>query len=484
MISFSIYVVDDENLIRDAVCMALKKIYRVKPFSSAEDVLEEMKRIPPDMVLLDIGLPGINGIEAIKEIKRLYPEVIVIMITAFEDVDTVVSAMKLGAHDYVVKPLNMDSLKKTIGNALDTIKMRKEIQHLQEKYLKENIPCFIGESDVIQDVTEIVKKVAQSPDTPVLIIGETGTGKELIASAIHYRSPNFNGPLVSLNCAAIPKELVESELFGYEKGAFSGADASGKVGLVEKATDGTLFLDEVGDLSPEAQAKLLRFLEDNEYYRVGSTKKRRVKTRIVSATNHDLEQMIEAGRFRRDLFYRLAVVRIEVPSLNDHRDDILPMSRHFLVEFSQKFGKNFNDIAPDARRALESHQWKGNVRELRNIIERGVLIGNGPLLTLKEIALDGSSGSNATNGTARALSGKSVMPKPPIPESGLDLADLLQSIETYYFRESLNMTRGNESKAAKLLHLSRDTFRYRRKKLHINQGIIRVIESQIPENPL
>ncbi|MBW1804422.1 MAG: sigma-54-dependent Fis family transcriptional regulator [Deltaproteobacteria bacterium] len=467
MISFTVYVVDDEKIIRDAVCMALKKIYRVKPFASAEDVLDEMERMPPDMVLLDIGLPGMNGIEALQEIKRLYPEVIVIMITAFEDVDTVVSAMKLGAHDYVVKPLNIDGLKKTIGNALDTIKMRKEIQHLQEKYLKENMPCFIGESDVIQDVTEVVKKVAQSADTPVLIIGETGTGKELLAGAIHYRSPNFNGPLVSLNCAAIPKELVESELFGYEKGAFTGADASGKIGMVEKAAEGTLFLDEVGDLSPEAQAKLLRFLEDNEYYRVGSTKKRHVRTRIVSATNRNLEHMIEDGLFRRDLFYRLAVVRIEVPSLNDRKDDILPMSRLFLMEFSQKFGKTFSDIAPDARRALESHPWKGNVRELRNIIERGVLIGNGPLLTLKEIGLDGSDGSKAFHGTGRTVDGKSAMHRPPIPDSGLDLADLLKSLETHYFQESLNMTKGNESKAAKLLHLSRDTFRYRRKKLHM-----------------
>ena len=269
MIQYSIYIVDDEETIREGVSMALEANYQVKAFATAEGAMDAMKDHPPDLVLLDIGLPGMDGIEALGKIKDLYPDVLLIMITAYEDINTVISAMKLGAYDYVVKPLYMDALEATVRNALETIRLRKEVQALQEEYLRENLPCFIGESNAIQDVMEFIGMVAKSPDTPILIIGETGTGKELIAHAVHYRSPNFKGPFITVNCAAIPKDLIESELFGYEKGAFSGARASGKKGLIEEAANGTLFLDEVGDLSPEAQAKLLRFLEDGEFYRVG-----------------------------------------------------------------------------------------------------------------------------------------------------------------------------------------------------------------------
>jgi len=230
-----------------------------------------------------------DGIKALGTIKGLYPDMMVIMITAYEDISTGITAMKLGAYDYVVKPLHMDGLEVTIHNALETIRLRKEIQNLQENYLKENLPCFIGESKAIQDVMEFIGMVAKSPDTPILILGETGTGKELLASAIHYRSPNFKGPLMTVNCAAIPKDLIESELFGYEKGAFSGANTSGKKGLVEEAASGTLFLDEVGDLSLEAQAKLLRFLEEGEFYRVGGTKK---------TTNPDQSSLCHQQRLR------------------------------------------------------------------------------------------------------------------------------------------------------------------------------------------
>jgi DNA-binding NtrC family response regulator len=237
MISYSIFVVDDEESVREGLTMALETDYQVKAFSSAEAAIASMNNNPPDLVLLDIGLPGMNGIEALGRIKRLYPDILIVMITAYEDIKTVISAMKLGAHDYIVKPIHMDTLEVTIRNALETIRLRKEVRLLQEKYLKENLPYFIGESRVIQDVMDFVQTVARSPDTPILILGETGTGKELIASAVHYRSPNFEGPLITVNCGAIPYDLVESELFGYEKGAFSGASASGKKGLVEQAAD-------------------------------------------------------------------------------------------------------------------------------------------------------------------------------------------------------------------------------------------------------
>jgi DNA-binding NtrC family response regulator len=323
-------VVDDEESIRDAAELNLTE-YKVKTFANAEEAIEAVQLEPPDLILQDIGLPGMDGVECMERIKQAAPQVLFIMITAYEDVETVVRAMRLGAYDYVVKPLHIDTLKQKIENALETISLRKEVQAIQQRYLEENLPLFIGESNSIQNVMEFVERVAKSPDVPVLILGQTGTGKELIAGAIHYKSPNFKGPLVTLNCAAIPAELLESELFGYEPGAFSGAKPGGKPGLIEKAKGGTLFLDEVGELSPEAQAKLLRFLDSGEYYRVGGAGPRKVKTRVVSATNRDLEAMMEAGTFRRDLYFRLAMVKVKVPSLERRPGDILPIARHFFA---------------------------------------------------------------------------------------------------------------------------------------------------------
>ena len=315
MINYTIYIIDDEATARDALSLGLGTEYTVRDFANAEEAIKVIKKYPPDLVLLDIGLPGMSGIDALNEIKSIKHDILAIMITAFEDIKTVISAMRLGAYDYLVKPLEMETLRITTKNALESIKMRKEIQHLQEKYLNENIPCFIGESDSIQNVIEFVSKVAEGRSTSILITGESGTGKELIAGAIHYKSPNFKGNFVTLNCAALAKDLVESELFGYEKGAFTGASASGKKGMIEQAKNGTLLLDEVGDLSLEAQAKLLRFLEEGEFYRVGGVKKYKVQTRIVSATNKDLITMVNQGLFRLDLFYRLAVVQVRIPSL-------------------------------------------------------------------------------------------------------------------------------------------------------------------------
>ena len=352
MTPFSLFIVDDEEIARAGITLALKKTYNVHGFGTAEDALATLPEKQPDLILLDIGLPGMNGIDALQRIKSGYPDILVIMITAFEDVQTVVSAMKLGAYDYIVKPLDMNGLIITVRNALETIELKKEIKQLQQKYIKQNLPLIIGNSNPIRKIMETVGMVAHSLDTPVLILGETGTGKELIAQTIHYRSPNFKGPLITVNCAAIPKELIESELFGYEKGAFSGAHTA-KAGLVEEAAGGTLFLDEVGDLSAEAQAKLLRFLESGEYFRVGSTRRMRVQTRVLSATNRDLVAMAQEGTFRMDLYYRLAVVKIEVPSLNQRREDILPLARFFLQRFTKKFTKTFTGLAPEAIEALE-----------------------------------------------------------------------------------------------------------------------------------
>jgi len=460
MTPYSIYIVDDEAVARNGLKLALKKKnYNVQAFESAESALKAIDENPPDLVLLDIGLPGMSGVEALEIIKERHPEVIIVMITAYEDVQTVVSSMKNGAYEYVVKPVQMDALLVILRNAFETITMRKEIQALHEKYLKENLPCFIGESNAIQDVMELVAKVAQSPDTPILILGDTGTGKELIAKAIHYKSPNFKGPMVAVNCAAMPRELIESELFGYEKGAFTGAEKSGKEGLVERAANGTLFLDEVADLSAEAQVKLLRFLDEGEYYRIGGTRKRTVKTRIISATNRDLTGLVEKDVFRNDLYHRFAVVKLEVPSLKRRRDDIIPMAKHFLVEYSQKFEKAFSGISPEAEAALKEYDWPGNVRELKNLIERGVLLSEGPQLMLEDLGL------KETNGGGSATPPDNGHGLPPVSLSGIDFTAIIENIEKTYFEEALQLANGNESKAALLLNLTRDKFRYRRNKL-------------------
>jgi DNA-binding NtrC family response regulator len=455
VVAYSIYVVDDDSDMREVLSLALEPKFQVKAFSTAGSAIEVIKDDPPDLVLLDIGLPDMSGVDALREIKKLHPEALVIMVTASTDIDTAISTMKLGASDYMTKPINVDALEISVRNALDRIRLRKEVQALQEKYLKENIPCFVGESNAIQDVMQFVDKVAKAIDTPVLILGETGTGKELIASAIHYKSPNFNGPFLTLNCSAIPKDLIESELFGYEKGAFTGAQAAGKKGLVEQAADGTLFLDEVGDLSLEAQAKLLRFLEEGEYYRVGGTKKLRIQTRVVSATNKDLVAMIEKDLFRRDLYYRLAVIKVEVPSLNNRRDDIVPIARHFLSEFGSKHGKSFTGFSLETEGYLKNHQWQGNIRELRNLVERGILVGPGPELTPQDLGLEGGF-EGVSPQSAEGDSGT-----PTLPDEGLDL----QALEEHYLREALTKAGGNETKAAKLLRMSYYSFRYRRKKL-------------------
>jgi DNA-binding NtrC family response regulator len=455
VIAYSIYIVDDDADMREVLSLALEAKYQVRTFSTAGAALEAIGDDPPDLVLLDIGLPDMSGVDALRQIKQLSPDVLVVMVTASTDINTAISTMKLGASDYMMKPINVDALDVSVRNVLDKIRLRKEVQALQENYLKENIPCFVGESNAIQDVMQFVDKVAKAVDTPVLILGETGTGKELIASAIHYKSPNFNGPFLTLNCSAIPKDLIESELFGYEKGAFTGAKAAGKKGLVEQAAEGTLFLDEVGDLSLEAQAKLLRFLEEGEYYRVGGTRKLRIRTRVVSATNKDLDTMIEKEFFRRDLYYRLAVIKVEVPALNKRRDDIVPIARHFLAEFSNKHGKSFSGFSIETEAYLKNHNWQGNIRELKNLVERGILVGQGPELSPQDLGLEGITEPLAA-ATAENEDGI-----PALPDEGLDL----QALEEHYIREALQKAKGNETKAAKLLRMSYYSFRYRRKKL-------------------
>ena len=450
---------DDEESIREGVRVALEPRYRVRIFADAESAVAAVREEPPDLVLMDIGLPGMSGLEGIRAVKALRPETLIIVITAYEDVQTIIAAMKGGAFDYVVKPLHAETLENAVGIALETVRLQKEVRELQAQSLRDNVPLFIGDSHAIRDVMEFVESVAKSPDTPVLILGPTGAGKELVAAAIHYRSPNFRGPMVSVNCAAIPKELLESELFGYEKGAFTGASHAGKKGLVEEAAGGTLFLDEVSDLSADAQAKLLRFLEDGEFYRVGGTRRLRATARIVSATNRDLEALVAKGTFRGDLYYRLAVVRVAVPALRARRDDILPIARHFLVEFTKKFGRAVARFSPEAEETLLAHAWEGNVRELRNVVERAVLTGRGQQIEAADLQLGpgGAPVRTPVHGSGDML--------PPLAAGGVDLASVQESVERHYIGEALRLADGNETRAAQLLNINYHTFRYRRKKL-------------------
>lgn len=448
----SILIIDDEESIRDSLALTLGRDYQVATAATASQGLELARKDPPDIVLLDIGLPDQSGLEIMPELRQSAPHAAIIVITAYEDVRTAISAMKAGAVDYLVKPVRLEALSAALGRTASFLRLGKEARLLQERALREHMPFFIAESDAITAVMDLVGRVAQSPDTPVLVEGETGTGKELLASAIHLRSPLFRGPLVSLNCAAIPRDLVESELFGYAPGAFSGAERRGKAGLVATADGGTLFLDEVGELPLEVQAKLLRFVQSGEFYPVGATRPRTVQTRIIAATNRNLEECVAQGTFRQDLFFRLAVVRIRVPSLAERQGDILPMARAFLHEFASKFARELTGLTPEAEACLLAHSWPGNVRELKNLMERAALLARGPQITPEDLGLEAPS-----RPPAAAL--------PPLPPEGLDLPRLLAQVERHYLSQALALAQGNESQAARLLQLTRDTFRYRRAKL-------------------
>ena len=458
---YSIALVDDEETIRDSLDLILGITYDIHLYGDAESFIGDLDTVLPDVVLMDIGLPAMDGIQALSVIKKAHPELPVIMITAYEDIHMVIKSMKMGAFDFILKPINPDIIELTLEKAVASIALVKEVRLLQEKCLRENEPCFIGESKDIENIMDFIDMVAKSPDTPIMILGETGTGKELIARAIHARSPVFNGPMVSVNCSAFPEELLESELFGYEPGAFSGARPEGKKGFIEEAQDGTLFLDEVGDLSPAGQAKLLRFLESGEFYKLGSTRKQQVRVRIVSATNKELQELVEKGEFRRDLYFRLCVIKAEIPSLNQRPGDIILLAKHFLNEFNQKFGKSLVGFSPAARDRLLNHNFTGNVRELKNIVERAVLVARGEWV--EELSL-GLASPIALPGDRLPQDSDCLCPK-EIPHGGIHLDAFLSKVERAYMDAAMEQSGHNESRAARLLQMNHHTFRYRWKKI-------------------
>ena len=444
-----ILIVDDDKLLQKPLKQIFSDKYDVSVAGSGEEALAIIREEPIDLILLDIRLPGMDGVETLKAIRGRDKNILVIMMTAFEDVKTVITSMKMGVFDYLVKPLDMDEIEIIVERALENLSLKKEIETLRRAYIRVfDLENIVAASDEFREAFQKADRVAQSPDTTVLIEGETGTGKEIIARYIHYRSDRFGKPFMAINCCAINRDLMESELFGYEKGSFTGGLHEGKEGKIEAANGGTLFLDEISEISPQTQAKLLRFLEEKEVYRVGGTTKIHMDVKVIAATNKKLSEAVKDGTFRQDLFYRLNVAWIHIPPLRERKSDVLPMAMFFMDRFNKKFGRNFQSISKDAQSLLTRYDWPGNVRELRNFIERIVLMEEG-----NEIEGNHLMGLMALGHRSSMTNSSEI----DIPVQGMDLEEMNKR----YMIRALEITKGNLSKAALLLGLSRPTLAYR-----------------------
>lgn len=453
MNNYRVLVVDDEHLIRWSLEQSLKKQgYTVQTVGSGEEAIEYVRKHSPDLVLLDIQLPGIDGIETLERIKDIDSDISVIMITALGVLETAVKAMQLGAFDYINKPFNLDELSVVLRKALETQALKKEVEHLRtEKKRTQGSSKIIAESSHMESVLDMVSKIAKSDAATVLVQGESGTGKELVARALHYDSSRREQPFMAINCAAVPETLLESELMGHEKGAFTDAKSQ-KKGLFEMANGGTVFLDEIGDMPMGTQAKLLRVLEERSFRRIGGTKDIHVDIRIVAATNKELLKAIEEGGFRKDLYYRIQVIPIYLPPLRERPDDILPLAYHFVQHFNAEFGKNVKGFSRAAEKYLLDYDWPGNIRELRNVIERAIILESSD--TLKLELLPREMLSQPTGSSAGSFQ---------LPPEGIDI----EVVEKQLIQQALVLSSGNQSQAARKLHLGIDAFRYRMKKFDL-----------------
>jgi DNA-binding NtrC family response regulator len=460
----NILVVDDQESIRHFVRKALSdEGYAVQTTGSLGEARQVLEHDLPDLGIFDLKLPDGTGIELLREVKRVHPELPVILMTAFGEIETAVEAMSAGAYWFVKKPFQNEELLALAARALESQKMWLELRRLRntafadEDYLHSTSPRM-------QECYAIAEQVARGDTTSVLIEGESGTGKEYFANMIHRMSGRHDKPFVEINCAAIPSELLESELFGHEKGAFTDARAQ-KQGLLELASGGTLFLDEIGEMSPMLQVKLLRVLERRIFKRVGGTKDISVNVRIISATNQDLERSVQQGGFREDLYYRLKVVPLFVPPLRERREDILPLSRLFMDRFSRQFKKSFREIAPAAASILTDYPWPGNIRELKNLFERTVLLEAGERLEPHHLKLNARPRPDAERTVGQrvdeCLNGS-------VPEGGIPFEELVEAVERALILRASCATNWNQSKTAELLNLKRDKLRYRMKLYDIN----------------
>ena len=455
----SILVVDDEQVLAGAMGDYLGRYgYAVNVKSSGEAALKTIDQEPPDIVVLDYRLPRMDGLEVLRRIKESHPEVEVIMLTAHGSVESAVEAMKSGAFDYLSKPLDLEELRLAVGKALHAVRQAQELDYLRAQLDKENPSRqIVGESKNILEVKKLIAQIAaieaiSGKEAPaILITGETGTGKELVARSIHSRSPRVKKPFVEVNCAAIPINLLEAELFGYEKGAFTDAK-SAKIGLFEAADSGTLFLDEIASLDLGLQAKLLKAIEEKSVRRLGSIQTRHFDVMLIAATNQPLELAIQAKTFRQDLYYRLKVLEIHLPALRERGGDAVILAEYFLNLHARRYNSGAKELSQAARAAIAQYFWPGNVRELSNVIERAVLLKNGKVIEPKDLAL---APTTPEDPSAPAKSGDGAI--------AVDLTHgiVLEDLERTIIETVLTRTGWNRTKAAQLLGLSRETLRYR-----------------------
>jgi DNA-binding NtrC family response regulator len=449
----TVLVVDDEPLIRWSLVNRLKEEgYRTVEAGTAGDAVAH-HRDGVDLILLDFALPDANGLEVLKQVKETDPDTLVIMLTANTDVGTAVTAMKQGAFHYANKPFDLDEIMLLVEKALETTQLRREVRTLRARQAQPYGPgSIVGRSEPITTVRSLLNKIAVSPASTVLLTGESGTGKDLAAKVIHYSSSRGSKPFMNITCSALPETLLESELFGHERGAFTGADRQ-KRGLIESAEGGTVFLDEIGEMVPLLQSKLLRFLEEKTFKRVGGSSDIRVDVRVIAASNRSLEEEVKKGHFREDLYYRLNVMAIPLPPLRDRRDDIPLLINHYIDAFNTEFRKKIRGVSPTALTALTSYAWPGNVRELRNAVERAMLLAE--TIELNEThfpVLSASHGSELSTGIN-------------LPAGGINLEALERSLVV----QALERAGWNQTKAATLLGLNRDQIRYRIEKFELEK---------------
>ena len=449
----TILIVDDEQLIRWSLSSRLKdEGYRTLEAASAAEALSQ-HRDGVDLVLLDIGLPDASGLSVLKQIKETDPDTLVIMLTGETGVQTAVEAMKAGAFHYANKPFDLDEVALLVEKALETTQLRREVRTLRARQAQPYGPeSIVGDSAPIVAVRTMLQKIGVSPASTVLLTGESGTGKDLAAKVIHYSSSRASKPFMNITCSALPETLLESELFGHERGAFTGADRQ-KRGLIESADGGTVFLDEIGEMVPLLQAKLLRFLEEKSFKRVGGAADIKVDVRVIAATNRSLQDEVKKGHFREDLFYRLNVMAVPLPPLRDRRDDIPRLLQFYVDSFNLEFRKKIRGVTPGALKALQAYQWPGNVRELRIAIERAMLLTEGSELTESHFSMLTAADAELSTGMG-------------LPTTGLNLEELERSLVV----QALERSGWNQTKAATLLGLNRDQIRYRIEKFKLEKA--------------
>jgi two-component system, NtrC family, response regulator AtoC len=457
----NILVVDDEQFIRLNLKQILtKEKYNVFVNATGAEALETVKKEQIDLALLDLNLPDISGLDVLKHFKQIQPELLVIIITGFASVESAVDAIKLGAYDYIKKPFKADAIKLITKLAFETLSLKNTVRRLKEQQEYDNVDTIIGDSEKMKQVKHQIGEFAKYDSETVLITGESGCGKELVAKAIHNLSPRAERDFIEINCASIPDNLLESELFGYEKGAFTDAKQN-KAGLFEKADGGTLFLDEIGEMSLPLQAKLLRVIENKKFRRLGSTKDIEVNVRIVAATNKNINQAISNKEFREDLYYRLNVLRIEIPPLRERGKDAIILAENFLMLFNKKFNKSINRFSDETKEILLSYNWPGNIRELKNIVERICILQNEPEILPSHLPLEWINNK---------FYNKILENFDELSPNGKPYDEILSQVEIAIIKKAYLASGQNTAKAARLLNIPRETLRYKLSKFNIGVG--------------